>query len=137
MKYLFSAVVFAMLCGSVLAAQNTKERLAGKAALAWLSLVDTGEYEKSWEQASLLFRKQVPARQWKTAITSVRTPLGKLVSRKLKSTQFTTTLPGAPDGEYVVIQYDCSYEKKKSAVETVTPMREEDGSWKVSGYYIR
>jgi len=37
----------------------------------------------------------------------------------------------------VVIQYDTQFENKKSAMETVTPHLEKDGSWKVSGYYIR
>jgi len=45
--------------------------------------------------------------------------------------------PGAPDGEYVVIQYDSSFENKTEAVETVTPMLDPDGVWRVSGYYIR
>jgi hypothetical protein len=46
-------------------------------------------------------------------------------------------MPGAPDGEYYVIQYDTSFEKKKSAVETITPMVDKEGKWRVSGYYIR
>ena len=46
------------------------------------------------------------------------------------------SLPGVPDGQYVVIEYRSVYEKKQEAVETVTPMVE-DGEWKVSGYYIR
>jgi len=37
----------------------------------------------------------------------------------------------------VVIQFQTSYENKKSAVETVTPMVDPDGEWRVSGYYIR
>jgi hypothetical protein len=45
-------------------------------------------------------------------------------------------LPGAPDGEYVVIQYETSFEKKAFAIETVTPSFEKDGIWRVSGYYI-
>ncbi|MDL1980609.1 MAG: DUF4019 domain-containing protein [Deltaproteobacteria bacterium] len=28
-------------------------------------------------------------------------------------------------------------QKKKSAIETVTPMMEKDGQWRVSGYFIR
>jgi hypothetical protein len=36
----------------------------------------------------------------------------------------------------VVIQYEAEYEKKHSAIETITPMFE-DGKWRVSGYYIR
>jgi hypothetical protein len=48
-----------------------------------------------------------------------------------------TTLPGVPDGEYVVVQFDTSFEKKKTAIETVTPMKEPDGRWRVSGYFIK
>jgi hypothetical protein len=46
-------------------------------------------------------------------------------------------LPGAPDGQYVVIQFETSFENKHNAVETVTPMLEPNGQWRVSGYYIR
>jgi len=48
-----------------------------------------------------------------------------------------TSMPGAPDGEYVVIQFESSFANKESAVETVTPMKGEDGVWRVSGYYIK
>jgi len=46
-------------------------------------------------------------------------------------------LPGAPDGEYVVFQFDTSFERKGTAVETVTVSKETDGAWRVSGYYIK
>jgi hypothetical protein len=46
-------------------------------------------------------------------------------------------LPGAPAGDYVVIQYATQFANKDKAVETVVPMRTPDGSWKVSGYFIR
>jgi hypothetical protein len=36
----------------------------------------------------------------------------------------------------VVIQYDTSFANKKSAVETVTPLLDSDGQWRVSGYFI-
>jgi len=36
-----------------------------------------------------------------------------------------------------VIQYETRFENKASAIETVTPMKQKDGSWKVSGYFIR
>jgi len=29
------------------------------------------------------------------------------------------------------------FEKKKAAVETVTPMMDRDGTWRVSGYFIK
>ncbi len=72
-----------------------------------------------------------------TSEQAVRKPLGQTVSRVLFSKRYHTSLPGAPDGEYVVIQFNTSFENKKSAIETVTPMKDEDGKWRVSGYYIK
>ena len=63
--------------------------------------------------------------------------MGKVILRKLDSQKYMTSLPGAPDGEYVVIQYKTKFENKKSAVETITPMLDNDGKWRVSGYYIK
>jgi hypothetical protein len=68
---------------------------------------------------------------------SFRKPLGSLISRKLKSAQPMTELPGAPDGQYVLMQFETSFTNKKSAVETVTFMLEKDGQWKSGGYFIK
>lgn len=68
---------------------------------------------------------------------AVREPLGKLLSRNVLNKAYKSSLPGAPDGEYVVIQFETSFENKKAAVETVTPMMDKDGIWRVSGYYIK
>lgn len=70
-------------------------------------------------------------------VKSVRDPLGKVLSRKFKSATYTKTLPGFPDGEYVVLQFETSFEHKASAIETLTPMLDKDGKWRVSGYYIK
>lgn len=64
-------------------------------------------------------------------------PLDDLVSRKLKSAKYTQTLPGAPDGKYVVLQFDTSFANKKTALETITPLHDKDGKWRVSGYFIK
>ena len=37
----------------------------------------------------------------------------------------------------MVIQYETSFERKKHGTETVTPMKDRDGEWRVSGYYIK
>jgi hypothetical protein len=75
--------------------------------------------------------------QWEQAAAGVRGPLGKLVSRKVKSREYTERIPGGPDGKYVIIQYEAVFEKKSSGIETVTPMIDPDGAWRVSGYFIR
>lgn len=67
----------------------------------------------------------------------MRKPLGEVLSRKVINRTYTTSLPGAPDEQYVVIQFETSFENKHNAVETVTPMMEPNGQWRVSGYYIK
>src|ERR1035437_538455 len=110
---------------------------AQKSAEEWLTLVDAGSFAESWKTATGYFQTAVSQDQWDHTIVPVRKPLGDMVSRKFKSAQYTKSVPGAPDGEYVVLQFDTSFANKKEAVETVTPMLDPDGKWKVSGYYIK
>jgi len=112
------------------------QKVATAAAQTWLATVDDGQYAQSWDQASELFRKAITQDKWVSALENVRKPLGKLVSRAVISAQTTTHLPGAPDGQYVVMQFNASFANKKSAVETVTFMLEKDGQGKAAGYYI-
>jgi hypothetical protein len=113
------------------------EKVAINAAEEWLTLVDEGNYKKSWEEASKLFKNSITKEMWEQSIKAVRPPLGGLVTRTVKSANYATSLSGAPDGEYVIIQFSTSFTNKKSAIETVTPMKDPDGQWRVSGYYIK
>lgn len=137
MKRLSIVCALAVFLGSPAWAAEKPEDAAQAAAESWLKLVDDGKYEESWDQAAKLFKGAVTKEQWKMAVAGVRGPLGKLVSRKLKSREYMEKVPGGPDGKYVVIQYDTVFEQKASAVETVTPMVDPDGAWRVSGYFIR
>jgi hypothetical protein len=110
---------------------------ATKAVTAWLTLIDAGDYAASWNAAGSFFKTHVTADQWTQKVGPARQSLGAVLSRKLKSATYMTTLPGAPDGQYVVIQYQSSFAHMNSAIETVTPMLDTDGQWCVSGYYIR
>jgi len=126
-----------LLAGSVMADDAAKENAAVLAAQHWLSMVDGEQYAHSWDEAAVYFKGAVSREQWEQSLQGVRKPLGKVISREVKSKTYMTSLPGAPDGEYVVIQFDASFENKRSAVETVTPMMDTDGKWRVSGYYIK
>jgi hypothetical protein len=132
-------VVVGLMLGAApqVAAESDKEREALSAALKWFSLVDEGKYAESWKEAAEYFRNAVKQEEWEQSLQGVRKPLGKLLSRKVKSATYKTALPGAPDGEYIVIVFSTSLENKKSATETVTPMMDKDGKWRVSGYYIK
>jgi len=108
-----------------------------EAANLWMSLVTEGKYGESWDQAADLFKKAVSKSDWEKSLNGILPAYGKLVSRELLSATYETSLPGAPDGEYVVIRYKTKFEKKAESIETVTPMKDTDGTWRVSGYYIK
>jgi len=136
----FLVVMFACLAWTQTVTSQTAtkpEDLAQTSAQSWLALTDSGKYAESWQEASTAFKAAVTQTKWVDMVTPVRNPLGKLLSRKLKSATYMKNPPGAPDGEYVTIQYDTSFENKKEAIETVTPMLDKDGKWRVSGYYIK
>jgi hypothetical protein len=109
---------------------------ATNAALAWLAVVDAGKYGESWQTAAEYFRDNITQSRWETLLADARGKLGHVQARKATSVQYARDLPKAPPGEYVMIQYTTRFENGLHT-ETVTPMKEKDGSWKVSGYQIK
>jgi hypothetical protein len=119
------------------ASNNPAIEAAKTTAAGWLRLVDAQDIEGSWERTSSAFKSAVTVAQWSQALASVRRPLGALRQREVKAEEFKTSLPGAPDGKYVLLQYQSTFENKAAAVETVTVVLDPDGAWKVVGYFIR
>jgi hypothetical protein len=117
--------------------QQAAEQTAVREGESWLAMLDAGKYADSWKAAAAVMRGAVTVEKWESTMKNVRDPLGKLESRKLQSATYTTVLPGAPDGEYVVILYETSFEHKAAAQETVIMSREKDKVWRVAGYYIK
>lgn len=138
-RYLSSVMTIGLvfMTANAFADDSEKEIAALVAAQKWLALTDRQQYADSWNEAAAAFRNAVKPGQWEHAMKTVRAPLGQMISRRVKTTTYKSSLPGAPDGEYVVIQFDTSFQNKKKAVETVTPMLDKDGLWRVSGYYIK
>lgn len=117
------------------AADATVEARA--AAERWLALVDVGDFPGSWQQAGSMFKAAMDTERWTRSVSAVRGPLGALRQRNNPSAEVQQTLPGLPDGQYVVLTFDTVFANKASAVETVTLVKEPDGAWRVIGYFIR
>ncbi len=134
-------VLFAAILGGLAAAplraDEASRKAARSAAEAWLDLVDSEKYGESWDEAASLFKSRISKDKWTAMVGPVRKPLGSLKSRQFMGSKDAIELPGVPDGEYVIIQYQASYENKKNAVETITPAKDDDGRWRVSGYFVR
>jgi hypothetical protein len=129
-------LLFVFLASAATADDSASRTLGEQAVQSWLQLVDSGDYSASWREAASPFKNQIAEANWVSAVIAAREPFGSLVSRKMQESNYETTLPGVPDGQYVVMKFEAVYEKKASATEVVTSMLDGD-EWRVAGYYIR
>jgi hypothetical protein len=106
----------------------------------WLQEMDGGQYAQSWKDASSFFQKAITQDQWVAASKSVRMPLGKLSSRVQASAMHQTDAPspdGTIKGDFVIAQFNASFENLAYAIETVSFEKDTDGQWRAAGYYIK
>jgi hypothetical protein len=134
MKRMLTALLLVLLPALGIAMTADDEIQAD--AMAWLSLVDQQKYDASWDAASSLFRSQINESDWTKAASAARQPLGPLVFRTLQQMARATSLPGAPEGDYAILQFQARFQNKASAIETLTLMHEGD-AWKTAGYFIK
>jgi len=118
-------------------AAGEETRKALKAVEKWLELLDAGKYGETWDESAPFFRKNVSRKKWISSIEGLVKPMGEVKSRTRQDADYRTSLPGSPDGRYVVFTFKTVYAEKADAIETVTPMKDKDGKWRVSGYYIK
>ena len=104
-------------------------------ARAWLTLVDSGEYHESWQQADQVFQNTTPKARWQMALDQIRVPLGRVMSRTYFGTAEYNSLPGLPNGEYLVVKFQTEFMNKEAAVETLSLSKAADG-WHPLGYLI-
>jgi hypothetical protein len=97
-------------------------------ARQWLVLVDDKNYPQSWTEAGKAFQAHQKADAWAKQADTLRTPLGAVANRGLKSIDLSRN-------NIAVVRYDTSFAHKAAAVETVT-LAYEDGSWTVSDYSV-
>jgi hypothetical protein len=131
-----SALLLALLIPVAAWAGDADRQKATDAATSWLALVDTGNYAQSWKTAGTFFRSRVTEAQWEAAAEAARGALGAVKARDVSGIDFSTTLPGAPDGRYAVITFDTKFANKAAAIETIA-MAMDGGSWKAIGYHVR
>jgi hypothetical protein len=141
----FVLTLSALLALSPALADDDAQAAAKKEAVAatqtWLGDIDAGNYAKSWNDSAKSFQKAVTSDKWVTALNGVRTPLGKSIERKLASAAYQTVVPkpgvDMVKRDFVIAQFDSSFENMKYARETVTFEKEADGIWRAAGYYIK
>lgn len=112
------------------------EDAARNAAEKWLALIDQGKYKDAYKQGSQHVRAQATVEEWEPQIRAMREAAGEKQQRTFTSAKATRSMAGAPDGEYMVLEFAAAFARKAKAAETVMMSREGD-AWKNAGYFIR
>jgi len=107
------------------------------AAEDFLHLVDTEQYEQSWNSASGLLREKVFLEVWNRKLQVMRAKVGTLISRKQDDASISDMAEGAPEGKYLTLTYASSFSQQKSAIETIILVLEADQKWRVAGYFLK
>jgi len=107
------------------------------AAYKWLILLDAGKSGAAWDVSSAQLKSMVNRKKWVEGIDEMRKPFGKLDTRKAEKFARSHQLPGAPEGDYSIIEFQSVFANGKQATEQVIWMLEKDEVWRVSGYFIR
>ena len=114
------------------------EQAAIQAAEEFLELLDDGQYEQSWRESALLFQALKTEREWVEKAGRQRPLFGPTLQRTLKSAEYRSSMVGLPDGDYAVIVFETRFERKREGLETTTLIFDDDeGSWRVTGCFIR
>ena len=115
---------------------TAEEQAAERQALGFLGYLDHGRFADSYAYTGMLIRTQLDRNAYAKQLEKARAGVGALLSRELINATYTTTVPGAPEGQYVVLNYGASFANRQQAEETIT-LAFAKGYWRVSGYYIK
>lgn len=118
-------------------ATDTAIASAHKAADVWLDQLDGAQYGPSWDNAGSVFQRALTKAQWIATVQKVRGQVGPLGPRTVQKSQFTTTAPNLPPGEYVVMQYRTVSGSGGFVTETVVLQRDGARGWRVDGYVVK
>ncbi len=133
---LFAVLAVVVAQGQTADPHLAEEQAAQRQALGFLGYLDQGRYEDSYAYTGMLIRTSLDRESFAKQIENARTGAGAVVSRSLMDASYSTSVPSAPDGEYVTLHYGTSFANRQEAVETVV-LAFAKSYWRVSGYFIK
>ncbi|HJS50770.1 MAG TPA: DUF4019 domain-containing protein [Pyrinomonadaceae bacterium] len=104
-----------------------------KSAENWLVNWDATKCGESYSSLTSISKSAVTGQLWTEYCESVHKGLGKLKSRKLIATAYTSSLPTKPDHPGASLRYQSVFDNGP-VIEFVSLTREKDGTWTVSNY---
>jgi hypothetical protein len=113
------------------------DRDAVNAGLKWLTLIDGGNAGAAWDDSAPQLKKAVTREKFVAAMRELRKPLGKLATRNPVRFARSHEMPGAPSGDYAIIEYEAKFAGGKKLAEVLVWTLADGDIWRVAGYEYR
>ena len=108
---------------------------AASAARRYLEMIDSGDFQGTWDHSGSALRAQTSEFAWKNMLKLTARTLGGSQERELEGFGFSTRIDASvPVGEYVLVQF-----KNTSGNATTTEkvvMQKDQSEWKIIGYFV-
>ncbi len=128
---------FTLCCITSALAEDYDPRDVVNAAEDFVSLIDYGLFAESWEEGDPLLQIRTPREEWIGRLALERDLFGWVLHRSPRVSTYRDSLPGLPDGDYVIVVFDSVFERKRAAVETLIMVLDAEGGWKSVGYSLK
>jgi hypothetical protein len=112
-------------------------RAADSSALHWLKLLDSGQLATCWEQAATSLKQLAAQPIWEQSVHHDRARFGPLGVRQRITALYSTTVPNAPVGKYVFLEYRAQAASGAYVVDWVGEVLDGERGWRVASYVIR
>lgn len=103
-------------------------------ARAWLSLIDSGKFDESYDEAARALRDEYGRKIWELGM-AMRKTKGTLESRELLRSLQADVYPGRGAGEFQIVEFNTQFPYGNRQIERVVLEKTAQG-WKVSDYDI-
>lgn len=108
---------------------------ARKAALAWLTLIDSGQYEASYSVGGDALHQIITRDKWDVVLKTLRPAIGTMTSRtEVKHLYQPNGIQGL-SGQCMVIAYNTVFKGQDEGVEVVI-LHLENNQWRGVGYTV-
>ena len=134
----FAFIALVLIAANVLPATNSAAQLRRSdtgspqaAADEWKTMVDAGTWDQAWDSAGSAFKSMITREYWR-GLMAGRAVHGHVMASRLQGSG-PLALPGFPDGQYWVFQYQVEFRNGSTGSDMVA-VRSEAGRWRVASY---
>lgn len=107
---------------------------ANKLAISWCNQINTGQYEKAYNELATVLKDRATLKEWLTQISILMEEFGNIENRIVTNTYFESEIEGLESGFYVIVEYDVKYSKTKNHTESLLLKQSDNLEWKIINY---